>query len=103
MEASCKTSKINVSKNEHRDQQINKKNPTFKIGQPVMGENHAHHTFEPKYLLDYRVLKILNDITLLLVTPNGKERKTNNNGVKPCSTAEPVENAWDSFLGSIKT
>ena len=68
-----------------------------------MVKNHAHHTFEPKYLLDYRVLKLLNDSTLLLVTPNKKERKTNINDVKPCSSLELLENAWDSFLGSIKT
>ena len=40
-----------------------------------MVKNHAHHTYEPKYLLDYKVLKILNDSTHLLITPNGKERE----------------------------
>ena len=42
----------------------------------VMVMNHAHHTFEPKYILDYRVLKVLNDSTLLLTMLNEKERKT---------------------------
>ena len=51
---------------------------TFGNGQPVMIKNHAYHTFEPKYLLDYNVLKILNDSTLLFITPNGKERKNIN-------------------------
>ena len=41
-------------RNEHKDQQINKTNPTFEIGQPVMFKIHAHHTYESKYLLDYR-------------------------------------------------
>ena len=50
-----------------------------------------------------QVLKIINDSTLLLITPNGKERKTNSHDVKPCSTTELVEKAGDSFLGSIKT
>ena len=58
---------------------------------------------QTKYLLDYRVLKILNDSILLLVTPNRKERKINFNDVKPCSTSELLENAWDSFLGSMKS
>ena len=31
------------------------------------------------------------------------ERKTNNHDVKPCSTTELAENAWDSFLHSIKS
>ena len=65
-----------------------------------MVKNHAHHTFEPKYLLDYRVLKILNDRTLLLIMPYGKERNVND--VKPCSTTELMENAWNSILGSVK-
>ena len=72
-------------------QQINNDNTKFKISQPVMVKNHAHHTVEPKYLLDYKVLKILNDSTLLLMTPNGKERKININDVKLCSTTELVE------------
>ena len=58
-----------------------------------MAMNHTYHNPEPMCLLDYRVLKILNDSTLLLVTPNGKERKTNVNDVKPCSTTQLVENA----------
>ena len=46
-----------------------------------MVKNYAHHTFEPKYLLVYKVLNIINDSTLLLITPKGKERKTNINDV----------------------
>ena len=38
----------------------------------------------------------------MLVSLNGKERKTNINDVKPYSTSELIENAWDSFLDSIK-
>ena len=48
-------------------------------------------------------LKILNDNTLFLMMPNGKERKTNINDAKPYSTTELVGNAWHSFLRSIKT
>ena len=68
-----------------------------------MVKNHACHTFEPKYLLDYNVLRILNNSTLLLVTPNGKESKLNIINVRSCSTLDLIENIWDSFLGSIKT
>ena len=67
-----------------------------------MVRNHPHHTVDPKYLLDYWVLQILNDSTLLLVTHDGKETKTNINDAKLCSTSQLVENAWDSFLGSKK-
>ena len=68
-----------------------------------MIKNHAFHTFKPKYLLDYKILKIHNDCIFLLITPNGKERETNINDVKTCSTTELVENVWNSFLSSIKT
>ena len=71
MEAAWQTS----LRNEHMDQQISKNIPKFEIGGLVMVKNHAHCTFEPKYLMDYRVLKILSDSTLLLVALNGKEKK----------------------------
>ena len=54
---------------EYTDQQNNKNNTKFKIG---IIKNCAHHVFEPKYLLGYNVLKIINDSTLMLVTPNDK-------------------------------
>ena len=88
-----------------------KENPTghnsnnstkFKIGQPVVVKI-TRQTFEPKYLLEFKVLKIPNDNTLLLIALNGKGRKRNINDVKPCSTTELVENACNSFLSSIKT
>ena len=68
-----------------------------------MVRNHAHHTFEQKYLLDYQVLQILNDSTLLLVTLDGNKRKTNINDVKPCSTFKLVENVLESFWGFIES
>ena len=57
-----------------------------------MIKNHACDTIKPKYLLD---LRVPNDSTLFLVTPNEKE--TNVNDVKGCSTCRLIENAWDLF------
>ena len=42
---------------EYTDQQINKNSIKFKIGQTVMVKNYTLHTYEPKYLLDYKVWK----------------------------------------------
>ena len=53
--------------------------------------------------MDYGILKILNESTLLLVTPNGREQKMNINDVKPCTTLQLIENTWNSFLNYIKT
>ena len=44
-------------RDEHTDQQITKNNPKFEMGHLVMIKNHAHHTFESKYLPDSRILK----------------------------------------------
>ena len=53
MEVPCQPPQRNVQRNEHMDHQIGNSNPKFEVGKPVMVRNHAHHTFEPKYLLDY--------------------------------------------------
>ena len=62
-------------RNGYMDHQIENDNLTFEVGQSVMVRNHACHTFEPKFQLDYWVLQIPYDNTVLLVTPDGKERK----------------------------
>ena len=78
-------------------------NTKFEVGQTVLVKSHVIHSFKPKYLMDYRVLKILSKSTLLLVTPNGRKCKTNINDVSPVTTLKLIENAWDSFLNLIKT
>ena len=77
-------------------------NAKFELVQAVVVRNCNYQTYECKYLRDYRVLKILNESALLLVTPHGKEFKMNINDVKPCNTLELIENAWTSILNSIK-
>ena len=59
-------------KNENSTGQNPNNSTKFEIGQPVMVKNHTCHIFKPKYLLDYKVLKI-NASTLLLIILNGKE------------------------------
>ena len=81
METPCSTLKGLMPKERKPTRHVCNSSTKLKIGQPVMVKNHACHTFDPKYLLDYKVLKILNDSTLLLITPNGKEGKTNINDV----------------------
>ena len=62
-----------------------------------MVRNHNHHTFEPKYMIDYRVLKIGDESPLLLETPNGI------NDVKSCSTLELIEDAYNTLLSFMKS
>ena len=68
-----------------------------------MVQNHAYQTFEPKYVIDYRALKVINKSTLLFVTPNGKECKTNINDMKPYTSLEQTEDAWNLVQISMKT
>ena len=81
METPCQASQKNVSKKQAHGPKISKNNPKFKMGHLVMVKNHPYPTFKPKYLLGYRVLKILDGSTLLLVTLNGNDMKTTINNV----------------------
>ena len=89
-------------KNENPTDQSHNNSIKFEIVVLVMAKNHTCHTLESKYLLDNKVLKIPNDSTHLFITLNGKERKTNINGIKPYITTELIKNVLDSFLSSIK-
>ena len=60
---------------EYTEQQVNKNNTKFKLGQPVMVKNHACQTSEPKYLLDNKVFIIINDSTLFLISQMEKKEK----------------------------
>ena len=57
----------------------------LKIGQLVSIKNHTASTFQPKYLADHRVIKIVNDSTVIVSSPDGKEKKHNIHHVKPIS------------------
>ena len=59
----------------------------------------AHRVFELKY---YRLLKIVNESSLILVIPHGRGCKTNFKDVKAATTLKLTENTWYLFLISIK-
>ena len=44
----------------------------FKVGQLISIKNHLRNTFESKFVSDYRALKIVNEHTLLIESPDGK-------------------------------
>ena len=47
----------------------------FKVGQLIAVKNHLRNTFEPKFVSDYRILKIVNKCTLLIKSPTSKHVK----------------------------
>ena len=45
-------------------------------------ENHNARAFQPKYLADYRIVKVINENTVIEATPDGTERKCNIHHIK---------------------
>ena len=82
-----------VEKNKHF------KAHNFKIGQPIAVKNHLRNTFESRFIADYRVLKIVNDHTLIVQSPDGKTRQININNTKLVSARAATNNA----LQDLKT
>ena len=73
----------------------------LKIGQLVLIKNHTASSFQPKYLADHRVVKILNDSTVIISYPDGKEKKCNIHHVKPISPTTAFTSAFEEFQKSV--
>ena len=69
----------------------------LKIGQLFLIKNHTISTFQPKYLADHRVVKIVNDSTVITSSPDGKAKKCNIHNVKPI----PPTTTFEEFHKSI--
>ena len=75
----------------------NVKSHNFKVGQLIAVKNHLRNTFETKFVSDYRILKIVNECTLLIESPNGKTCQININNTKPVSALTATDNALQEF------
>ena len=53
------------------------------------------------FVLDYRIVKIINKCTLLIESPGGKNRKININDAKPVSAITAADNALQDFKQSM--
>ena len=62
-------------KTETVEQNKHFKSHNFKVGQLIAVKNHLRNTFETRFISDYRILKIINDCTLLIESPDRKTRK----------------------------
>ena len=74
----------------------------LKIGQLFFAKDHQKVTFNPTYIYDHRVSGILNDSTVVLTTPDGKERKCNIHHIKLKTPVDASINAFNQFQNSIK-
>ena len=77
------------------------KSYNFEVGQLIAVKNHLRNTFETKFTSDYRILKIINEHTLLIESPDGKTRKININDVKPVSAITATDNTLQEFRQSM--
>ena len=73
----------------------------FKVGQLITVKNHLKRTFDTKFISDYRILKIINEYTLLIESPDGKTRKININDAKPVSAITAADNVLHDFKQSM--
>ena len=94
-----------IEENRRADPAENKKitkASDLKICQLIFIKDHCKGTFDPTYILDHGVLGILNNSTVMLTTPDGKEKKCNIHHMKPVTPVDVFTNAFDQFLDSIK-
>ena len=73
----------------------------LKIGQLVLIKNHTASTFQLKYLADHRIIKIVNDGTVIVSSPDRKEKKCNIHHVEPISPTIAFTLALEGFQKSI--
>ena len=74
----------------------------LKIDLLVFVKDHQKGTFDPTYPYDHGVSEILNDSTVMLTTPDGKERKCNIHYIKLMTPVDTSTNAFNQFQDSIK-
>ena len=58
--------------------------------------------FQPKYLADYRIIKVINENTVIVASPDGRKRKINIHHIKPISSTEAFTSAFEEFTKCIK-
>ena len=74
---------------------------SFKVGQLIAVKYHLRNIFDTRFISDYRMLKIINECTLLTESPDGKIRKNNINDTKPVSAITATDNALQEFRQSM--
>ena len=73
----------------------------LKIGQLVLIKNNTGIAFDPKYLADHRVVWIVNELVVILQTPDGKEKRCNIHNLKPINTSQVFTLAFKNFQESV--
>ena len=88
------------SKDPEEERKFNKAS-NLKIGQLVLIKNHTASTFQPKYLGDHRITKIVHDSMVIVPSSDSKEKKCNIHHVKAISATTAFILAFEEFQESI--
>ena len=73
----------------------------LKTGQLVLIKKNTGISFDPKYLVNHRVVQIVNESVVILQTPDGKEKRCNIHNLKPISTSQVFTLAFQDFQESV--
>ena len=102
MEAPCQvTQKKKEKQNQNKIKKITKESD-LKIGQLVFVKDHQKGTFDQSNTYNHRVVGTLNDSSVVLTTPDGKEKRCNIHHVKPMTPLEASTSAFSQFQDSIR-
>ena len=88
------------TKDSEEERKFNKAS-NLKTWQLVLIKNHTASTFQPKYLADHGIIKIVNDSTVIASSPDGKKKKCNIHHVKAISPTTTFTSAFEEFHKSI--
>ena len=86
----------------HKNNRKVTKASDLKIGQLVFVKDHCKGPFDPSYTFDHRVAAIVKESTVVLTTPDGKEKRCNIHHIKPMYMAESTEGAFQQFWDTIQ-
>ena len=89
-------------KTEPEQNKIITKVSDLKIDQLVFVKHHQKGTFNQSYVYDHSVAGILFDSTVVLTTPDAKEKRCNIHHFKPMTPLEASTNAFSQFQDSIR-
>ena len=73
----------------------------LKIGQLVFVKKHHKGPSDLVYTFDHRIAAIVNESTVVLTTPGGREKRCNIHHIKPISALESSAGAFQQFWDSI--
>ena len=69
----------------------------LKIGQLVFVKDHHKGTFNPTFTFDHRISIIVNERTVTLTTPDGREKRCNIHHIKSVSALESSASSFQQF------